>query len=141
MKRMIFSIVVVVMGLMFFGPATAAELSKENKALLQSEGIPVYQNAVFYGSGKSSVMVGFNFMTSDPIDKVVKWYSEKLTSWSYLEYMGVHYVYKGSPGLKWSDLLGRTNIEISKDENAHKWYDELSPDMTTKIHVTIILNK
>ncbi len=134
-------VLAVVAGFLLFKPVMAAELPKEDKALLESKGIPLYPNAVFFGSARSSVQAGFKFMTSDPIDKVRKWYSEKMTGWSYLEYMGVHYIYKGKPGLKWSDLFGLTNVAISRDANAHKWYDEISPEMTTKIQVTILLSK
>lgn len=141
MKTGLLVMVVALGGFMSFIPVMAAELSKEDASVLQNAGIPVYPNAVFYGEGKNNDFMGLKFMTSDPVDKVRKWYADKLTGWPQLEYMGSHSIYRGKPVSKWMELFGRTNVVIDKDEDAHKWYDELSPDMTTRITVTVMLKE
>ena len=141
MKTAMLAIVVALGCLMSIGPVMAAEISKEDASVLQSAGIPVYPNAVYYGGAQSSVFMTAKFMTSDSIDKVLKWYAKKLPGWSQAESMGSRAVYKGKPVSKWMELFGRTNVVIGKDENAHQWYDELSPNMTTRIVVTVMLKQ
>lgn len=56
-------------------------------------GIPVYPNATYASSmdGGDSLPPSINLISSDPAEKVMKWYRENLEGWSYSEKLNLFY--------------------------------------------------
>ena len=138
LKRML----IVVLSCVLFIPSVSLseELSASDRKMLEKAGIPPYPEAVLYGRVESMTTgtITFSFATSDNLEKVRDWYKEKLSGWGVTEYFGSFGIYRGKEGLEWMEAMVNDNVVIDEDKNMHQWYEQLKPNMTTLVKITLM---
>lgn len=115
---------------------TASSLPNQHEEQIKSAGIPSYSKSRFVYGNPS---VGYRFATSEPVEKVRKWYRKKLPSWSvYEDKYGAWIIYKGEPGAGMGELIMQKNqVSVQKNDKLPEWHS-LDKNMTTEITIFVI---
>ncbi len=127
MKKMIVvTAILVSVAMMVAGPVLlyAAEMSTAQLKALERTGIPVYPGATYVTGDESAAMVIW-FGTTDPPEKIMDWYRDRLSGWSETSFNGTSVIYKGPKGLDAKALSAKPYSKPylfarSKDETPEK---------------------
>ena len=136
MKRQVFVVLTAIFLVVSLAHA-AAQLSKEDAAVIKAAGVIIYPESIYLNGSPD---LAAHFVTPDYPEKVKEWYQEKLPGWTLNKEMGQWCLHKGKPFANPLELLNelanRPHILVSVDEGIpFVW--SLKETMTTEIFITI----
>ena len=131
MKRLILSLATV---LIFIGAAIAdGSLSPQDEKAIKDAGLAVYPGSVVLPSA-----IGIKFASSDGVEKVRSWYSEKTSGWAVFDDGSMWILYNGKPGLNPIEVMSKSQVLIDSDENLPLIH---GLDKNMKTEIVLILAK
>ncbi|MFC1777847.1 hypothetical protein ACFL3I_11010 [Pseudomonadota bacterium] len=126
-----------VLSLLLFSLDLCAEntLPDKDKNIMEQAGVPIYPGMKFI-NGALDGMVGVRFASSDDVEKVRKWYSDKFPDWAVNDQYGTWILYNGKPGAGPREYISKNQVMVVTNENLKEWFG-LPADMTTEIVIAL----
>ena len=121
-------LLMLILGLLV-SPALGGDIPSKVEKAIKAKNFPAYPGSE-YCTGP--INMGARFASSDPVDKVRKWYQGKLPDWSVMDQYGTWTLHEGAADASVAEVMTGKQITIMKNDALPSWHD-LSPDTTTEI--------
>lgn len=110
-------------------------LPEQDKKIMEQAGVPFYPE-MQYVNGAFQGMVGVRFASSDDVEDVRKWYSDKFPDWAVNDQYGSWVLYNGEPGAGLGEYMMKNQVMIVTNQNLKEWFG-LPADITTEIVIAL----